>query len=291
MAPPGVEQAPSPWASHRRRAAALREPHPFAAEMLTLYLALLDVWDEARDLVRSDRPEPPKLAGWAADRVLPRVVTATEAAGPAPLASAAGQLGAADGIVESLTVWLAGGELPPVERYLARATLTAPLIQLDADAALACADDPAPRDERHCPRCGGPPQYSFRTGTPDRLVAGRRYLACARCANAWSHSASACPSCGETTGSRRTMYAERRDGAVVGRDGDAPADAVTGEDSPAFPHLRVDACDTCQRYLIDIDLGREARAVPEVDEMLALPLDLYAAERGLSKVTPNLMGF
>ena len=38
-------------------------------------------------------------------------------------------------------------------------------------------------------------------------------------------------------------------------------------------------------------MGRDARSVPEVDEMVALPLDLYAAERGLCKITPNLMGF
>jgi hypothetical protein len=31
--------------------------------------------------------------------------------------------------------------------------------------------------------------------------------------------------------------------------------------------------------------------VPEVDELAALPLDLYAAGCGLSKITPNLMGF
>jgi len=31
--------------------------------------------------------------------------------------------------------------------------------------------------------------------------------------------------------------------------------------------------------------------VPEVDELAALPLDLYAAGHGLSKITPNLMGF
>ena len=33
------------------------------------------------------------------------------------------------------------------------------------------------------------------------------------------------------------------------------------------------------------------RAVPEVDELVALPLDLYAGEHGLTKITPNLMGF
>ena len=32
-------------------------------------------------------------------------------------------------------------------------------------------------------------------------------------------------------------------------------------------------------------------AVPVVDEMAALPLDLYAVEQGFAKITPNLMGF
>jgi len=58
-----------------------------------------------------------------------------------------------------------------------------------------------------------------------------------------------------------------------------------------FPHIRIDACATCERYVIDVDLSRDSRAVPEVDELAAVPLDLYAAEHGLSKITPNLMGF
>ena len=79
---------------------------------------------------------------------------------------------------------------------------------------------------------------------------------------------------------------------MVGRDGDDPE--ATGDaagDAPTFPHLRIDACASCERYLIDVDLGRDARAVPEVDELAALPLDLYATEQGLLKITPNLMGF
>jgi formate dehydrogenase maturation protein FdhE len=71
-------------------------------------------------------------------------------------------------------------------------------------------------------------------------------------------------------GSQRTYYADADDKAGA---------------------LRVEACATCHKYLIDIDLARDPRAVPEVDELTALPLDLFAAEHGLSKVTPNLMGF
>jgi Protein involved in formate dehydrogenase formation len=292
MATPDADKVPSPWAAHRRRAEVLRDRYPFAAEVLILYLALLDVWEDGWDLARTDRPAPGQLAGWAAQWALPQVVKATEAAGPEALAAVARDLLDAGGVEESLATWLAGGELAPVERYLARASLYAPLVALDVDAGAACADDPSPRDSGRCPRCGGPPQLSFRTDTEDRLVSGRRHLVCARCGQSWSYSGSSCPSCGETSGSRRTVYAERRDGPVVGRDGDGhetgPEDTAG---PPVFPHLRVDACTSCDRYLIDVDLGHDNRAVPDVDELAALPLDLYAAEQGLHKITPNLMGF
>jgi len=80
-------------------------------------------------------------------------------------------------------------------------------------------------------------------------------------------------------------YAEHWHGPVRAND-ERAADA-----RPLFPHLRIAACATCRRYLIEVDMERDARAVPEVDELAALPLDLYAADEGLTKVTPNLMGF
>ncbi len=81
------------------------------------------------------------------------------------------------------------------------------------------------------------------------------------------------------------MYAERWEGPVSGDGGG------DGDERPVFPHLRIVSCSTCSRYLIEVDRARDARAVPEVDELAALPLDLYAADQGLTKVTPNLMGF
>jgi Protein involved in formate dehydrogenase formation len=286
MAAPGVRQATSPWAAHRRRAETLRERHPFAGEVLTLYLALLEVWTRAFQAARDEAPAAGALAGWAAERVLPRVVQATAEAGPEPLAEAAGAFLEEGGAARPLAAWLAGEELEPVERYLARACLRAPLEALGGAAAFA--GDPAPRGGRRCPACGGPPQLSFRGDAQDQLVSGRRQLACARCAASWNWSSSACASCGESGGARRTIYAERREGTVVGR---ATATAGAPAGGPMFPHLRIEACDTCKRYLIDVDMGSDARAVPEVDELAALPLDLYAAEHGLSKITPNLMGF
>ena len=276
----------SPWAPQRRRAETLRARHPFAAEVLALYVALLDVWDEAWGAAREERPEPPALAGWAAGRALPRVVEATAKEGPEPLAGATRGLLEAGDTSQPLAAWLAGDELAPVERYLARATLRGPLQAVDADAA--CARDPSPRGDRHCPRCGGLPQLSYRAHSEDGLVSEHRHLACARCGASWRYSGSACASCGETKAAQRTVYAERSERPVVGR-GDPAAPAPP--DGPVFPHVRIEGCHSCKRYLIDVDVGRDARAVPEVDELAALPLDLHAAELGLSKITPNLMGF
>ncbi|HEY3183666.1 MAG TPA: formate dehydrogenase accessory protein FdhE, partial [Gaiellaceae bacterium] len=64
-----------------------------------------------------------------------------------------------------------------------------------------------------------------------------------------------------------------------------------GAGGAVFPHLRIAGCSTCRRYLIEVDMARDPHAVPEVDELAALPLDLYAADEGLTKITPNLMGF
>jgi FdhE protein len=262
----------STWAASRRRAELLRDRHDFAAGPLTLYLALLDVWEKAEAAARAD--EPADLPGWAATRVLPDVLAATATHGPAPLAGATKDAFVAPGVTkasfgspaaELLAAWLGGVDLVPVERYLARATLCGPLAARNAGAA--CAADPTPRGGRRCPVCGGAPQLGVRTGTGDRLVSGQRLLRCARCAASWRFSSSACASCGESA--RRTVHSEQT----------------------VFPHLRLESCAGCRRYLVEVDLGRDPEAVPEVDELAALPLDLHAAERGLSKITPNLMGF
>ena len=216
----------------KERAEFLRERYPFAAEVLTLYLALLEVW--------SSPPVEPQ-----------QIVKATEAYGPPLLAAAVRELDP----VNAMRMWSTGLETTPAQTYLARACLrgVTPPVRLDGP----------------CPRCGGLPQLSIRPVADDPLVSGQRQLMCARCRHLWSHSGSSCPSCGETEGAKRTLYGE----------------------SDELPHLRVEACSTCQRYLIDVDLRRDSKAVPEVDELAALPLDLYAAEQGLTKITPNLMGF
>ncbi len=157
---------------------------------------------------------------------------------------------------EVLAKALREGGFEPAERFMRRACREFTRVE--------------PSDSRHCPECGGLPQLSIRSLGDDPLTRGQRRLMCSQCDATWNYSASSCPACGESEGAKRTFY----------EDADDPKSA-----------LRVEACATCHQYLIDIDLARDPRAVPEVDELTALPLDLFAVEQGLSKITPNLMGF
>lgn len=271
------------WTERRVRAEELRAEHPFASELLTLYLALLPVQEEAWTTARTSSPAPAELPQWAAARVLPAVVAATLDAGPAQLGDAVASRAAA-GAEDALAGWLAGAELDPVDRYLARASLAPALEALAERAGEACA---AEEGAAVCPSCGGLPQVSWIADTGDALVSGRRSLVCSRCASHWGHTRSTCPACGEADEERLLVYTEQWSGPVTASangNGDGSAHAV-------FPHLRIAACETCRRYLIEVDLARDGNAVPEVDELAALPLDLVAADEGLTKVTPNLMGF
>jgi len=275
------------WPARRRRAGELRERYPFAAQLLTLELALLEVQEPAAEVAAADPPEPAALLETAVRDLLPRVVEATVAAGPQALADAVvGRFHGAD-LGELVARWLRGGEQALVDRYLARAATAPrpistvvpsdpatnalwPAIAMDRAWATASGRlvSPGPRDARACPRCGGPPQLSYVGLADDPMVTAPRRLLCARCSAEWVHPKMVCPACGEEDSARLAVYS----------------------DSEQLPHLRIEGCETCRRYVVGIDLRRDAAAVPVVDELAALPLDLYARERGLRKVVPNLMG-
>jgi len=67
------------------------------------------------------------------------------------------------------------------------------------------------------------------------------------------------------------------------------------EKLPAFtapPHtgVRVEACQSCKTYVKSVDLTVDARRVPEIDELVALSLDLWAVEQGYERLEPGLAG-
>jgi Protein involved in formate dehydrogenase formation len=289
-----------PWAARRSRADTLRERYPFGREPLALYRALVDVQEAAWDAAGRDlRPGAGDLDRYVAARVLPKVVEATVAAGPKPLAvMVRGRFGGASAGTgaDIIRRWLDGGEQPPVERYLARASASPVLEALGDRAGELCGAPGRRGDNRHCPVCGGLPQCSYIGAPVESLASGPRMLLCSRCAAAWAYPRLTCAACGEQDTAKLTVLAE--DGTdertlsgstVRGLRGRAGSNDP-GKTAPRFPHMRIDACVTCSRYLVSIDLGREPRAVPIVDELAAIPLDLHAVERGFTKVVPNLMG-
>ncbi len=60
--------------------------------------------------------------------------------------------------------------------------------------------------------------------------------------------------------------------------------------SDEFPHIRIEACDACRTCVKAIDLTLDAAAVPEIDDLASVPLDLWAAAHHYGKLAPNLFG-
>jgi formate dehydrogenase maturation protein FdhE len=264
----------NPWPLRRERAAELAERYPHAAEMLRLYQALTVVQEKA---LQSE--EPIHIAEYAARNILPGIVDVTVEAGPRALRDGVIAVFCSADLVNLVQRWLDGEPLTPFETYLARASAS-PLLEAlmtpDPHPALPQrgremmppqgeTENSAPM---HCPNCGGLPQLSYFAVSGEALVSGPRYLVCSRCANNWVFSRMTCAGCGESTGTKLPIYQEQE----------------------RFPHVRVDGCQTCRKYLLTFDLRRETRAVPVVDEIAALPLDLFARDQGFTKIAPNLMG-
>jgi FdhE protein len=95
----------------------------------------------------------------------------------------------------------------------------------------------------------------------------KRSLVCSLCATEWEFRRVLCPNCGEENKDKLPVY--------------IAAD---------FEHVRVEACDTCRTYLKSVDLTKAGRAVPVVDELATVPLNVWAEEHGYTKANPNILG-
>jgi len=93
------------------------------------------------------------------------------------------------------------------------------------------------------------------------------HLVCPLCLRRRAFARGRCPACGESSESKQSSFS-----------------------TEIYPHLRVQACENCQGYFNVVDLTRDPAAIPEVDELAALPLDLWAAEHGYRKLQTNIAG-
>ena len=237
--------------------------------LLTFYGALLGLQKLLAAELIGNRNGPPSGA-LARDIVLLRPGIAAflgsiAAAGPELLAKQARKLldGPQNDIDNLLTTrW----NQPSDRQFFAKAALQ-PYARFLADAGVMPVDRELTMAENRCPFCGGTPQLSILHGAGGALEGGGRSLLCATCLTVWPFRRVLCGYCGEEDEHKLGYF-----------------------HSPQHEHLRIDACETCRRYLKTVDLTRLGTAVPLVDEVAGAALDLWARDQGYEKVELNLVG-
>lgn len=277
------------WSERRERASELAERWSFAAEVLSFYRALLDTQERAFDAALADRPARDRIAAYATERVLPSIIETSVGSGPPAMTETVLSAFHEADLEPMIEAWLRGENLGAVERYLARAS-AGPVLEAVAPSF----ETTISREDGVCPKCEGLPQLSYFAPSEEDLVTAHRHLLCSRCAWTWKFPRLMCPSCGETETKELTIYGE-----IGTTQAELSENIIKSRGNPAasklppaqFPHMRVDGCKSCSTFTLSLDLERDRRAVPVVDEIAAIPLNLYAVERGLNKIVPNLMGF
>ena len=232
--------------------------------------ALLDVQESVSAAALDDRPAAGRRCRPGSPIAsLPRVVEVTEAAGPPALAAAVARPVGAEATVGGAGRRLAGRERAGTgrRRYLARAACGPVLAALGPAAGASTPADAARRAALPALR---------RPAAARLLQRGGR--------GRWSAAAAPAGLRPLRTTSWRPRAHDRARGlrraASTARGCRSSADE--GE-ATVPPPARRGVRRRCQRYLLDVELGRDPAAVPEVDELAALPLDLYAAEQGTAQ--------
>ena len=169
---------------------------------------------------------------------------------------------AGDALRDRLCGWWDGGGSGR-DDYLARAILRP---YAEVQRALALPSGRGPTVGGACVFCGGLPWIAWRAASGSSEGA-QRFLGCALCGGEWSVGRIRCPSCAE----------ER-------------PDKLASFQSDRHPTVRIETCASCRAYVKSIDLTIDARAIPEVDDLLSLSMDLWAAEEGYVRIEPGLAG-
>jgi FdhE protein len=273
----------TPWQQRIRRAERLAAQHSFAAEILAFYVQVARFQEDLyqrieRSLSNSSAGVPPAVESAsrrllslenivAANPILlaalPQFLSLIEQKAPVRLAQVAQSLRNADS--DSLTgllsrSWTDTNSPTEPQDFLALAFLQPYAEFVRTQIPL----KPESYTASRCPLCGRQPACSVLRPQGD---GGRRSLLCGFCLTEWEFRRIVCPACGQEDHAKLPVY--------------------TAE---AFPHIRVECCDACNTYIKSIDLTKAGLAEPIVDELAAIPLDLWAQERGYNKLRPNLLG-
>lgn len=128
----------------------------------------------------------------------------------------------------------------------------------------ASAEIPTPRQRVPiCPFCGRKPVCGILRQEGD---GAKRSLLCSFCSTEWDYRRLVCPACEQEEIEKLPVY--------------------TAEE---FTYIRVEACDVCNSFLKTVDLTKDGRPIPIVDEIASIPLTLWAQEKGYRKLQSNLL--
>lgn len=256
------------WDILIERAERLRAQNSETAELLTFYARLLAAQKQVYEFLcgRLNWLPSGSLVQDISDiyPALHPLLEVVAASGPALLADEAHRLkqaSAADINALLLQYWHA----PSDTQFFAKAFLQPYACRL-AELDRRPFDRKLESGEHRCPFCLGKPQLSL-LKTQDAGDGGGRHLLCSTCLSVWTFRRVVCANCGEERPAKLAYF-----------------------HTPEYDHLRVEACDTCGHYIKGIDLTRFGLAVPLVDEIAAAALDLWARERGYTKIELNLVG-
>lgn len=255
-----------PWDRRIRRAEQLATDNGPAASLLAFYVRLLRSQKRLYESFHQHRPSGALARDLELIRAAAAILLGDVAEhGPPQLAVEARSLLRGDSSTDEalLNYWRA----PSDRQFFAKAILQ-PYAQWLCDEGLTPLDRAWTRVYNRCPKCGGMPQLSIlEAGGAGAGDGSGRLLLCATCLTPWPFRRVLCPHCNEED--------ERKLGYFK---------------SPALPHQRVDACESCRHYLKSVDLGQLGRADPLIDEAAGASLDLWAREHGYEKIELNLLG-
>jgi len=273
------------WGPRIERAQKLSADYPFAAEILRFYVRILNFQKDQYARIESACGTTrvahlgPSLRN-ELDLVLllpsfPSFLNLLKRDAPASLAAAARELftHGMQTSAELLTAWWsqavgtagatesnAGSSQNEGYRFCARAFLQ-PYAEYLADHTDPPLIEVTPSV---CPLCESRPQLGVLR--PEGEGVGRS-LVCSLCATEWRFGRILCPACGESSETHLAVYIAEE-----------------------WPYMRVEACETCHSYIKTVDFSKCGHAVPLVDEITAIPLDLWAREKGYTKLHANLLG-
>ena len=260
--------AAAPFEKRADRAELLSRDNVTATEPLRFAAALFRVQGRFASTLEARHGEAP-LSGRLesdADRFadLPeKILSFAESVGPPELSEAAATRRADDPeTARSRLLLYWAGERDTAGDYLSRALLR-PYVETLSRLRLVPGRF---HREGHCPFCGGRPIVSFRRSDPESHGAAR-FLVCGLCGTEWPVLRILCPSCGEADPAKLPAF---------------------GSDQHAG--VRIEACETCRRYLKSVDLTIDARPIPEVDDLVSIAMDLWAMGEGFERVEPGWAG-